>query len=338
MGRTGGEHGVDDMGIDGTGGAGGNGGTQGPGGPEWRDGVPGGGLGGAWHPGGADSPDGAGHPGDPGHHSGAGHHGDADGPGRSGGAGYPGGPRQRTGSAYPMARLGRETLVVRCPVCRHEHRYAATTYPCPCGAPLAPPLQRGGAPEPITHRTWTEDWVVVRCDACGRQDQWPQPELGCSCGTVLRIPVRPVPAPPGRLPVHIPVPPTAAPPRPAFRPVTIRTARDAVTAAALYLKWLGFRDVLQSEARPAPGIDLRGPGLVAQVDPTTRPVSLRAVECLWLNALSSSAAGVYFSLAGYTKDARARADELPIPLFVMDLTGAPQPVNDAADELIATGP
>ncbi|WHM41179.1 hypothetical protein [Streptomyces sp. BPTC-684] len=234
--------------------------------------------------------------------------------------------------------MGRETLAVRCPVCRREHRYAATTYPCPCGAPLAPPLQRGGAPEPITHRTWTEDWVVVRCDACGRQDQWPQPELGCSCGAVLRIPVRPVSAAPAPLPVHIPVPPTAAPPRPAFRPVTIRTARDAVTAAALYLKWLGFRDVLQSEARPASGIDLRGPGLVAQVDPTTRPASLRAVECLWLNALSSSSTGVYFSLAGYTKDARARGDELSIPLFVMDLTGTPQPVNDAADELVATGP
>ncbi|WP_190090854.1 hypothetical protein [Streptomyces melanogenes] len=227
---------------------------------------------------------------------------------------------------------------MRCPVCRREHRYAATTYPCPCGAPLAPPLQRGVAPEPITHRTWTEDWVVVRCDACGRQDQWPQPELGCSCGTVLRIPVRPVSAPPAPLPLHIPVPPTAAPPRRAFRPVTIRTARDAVTAAALYLKWLGFRDVLQSEARPASGIDLRGPGLVAQVDPTTRPASLRAVECLWLNALSSSATGVYFSLAGYTKDARARGDGLSIPLFVMDLTGTPQPVNDAADELVATGP
>ncbi|OAR22878.1 hypothetical protein A8W25_25300 [Streptomyces sp. ERV7] len=227
---------------------------------------------------------------------------------------------------------------MRCPLCRREHRYAATTYPCPCGAPLAPPLQRGGSPEPITHRTWTEDWVVVRCDACGRQDQWPQPELGCSCGAVLRIPVRPVTAPPVPLPVHIPVPPTAAPPRPAFRPVTIRTARDAVTAAALYLRWLGFRDVLQSEARPASGIDLRGPGLVAQVDPTTRPASLRAVECLWLNALSGSATGVYFSLAGYTKDARARGDELSLPLFVMDLTGTPQPVNDAADELVATGP
>jgi hypothetical protein len=122
-----------------------------------------------------------------------------------------------------------------------------------------------------------------------------------------------------------------------FRPVTIRTARDAVTAAALYLKWLGFRGVVQSDVRPSSGIDLRGPGLVAQVDPSTRPTTLREVECLWLNGLATSATSVFFSLAGYAQDARARADRLGIPLFVMDLTGSPQPVNQPADELISTG-
>ncbi|GGW25812.1 hypothetical protein [Streptomyces xantholiticus] len=239
-----------------------------------------------------------------------------------------------------------ESMPVRCPVCSRDHFYAAPVYPCACGAPLAPPLLRAARPEPITHRTWTDDWVTVRCPACERQDQWPQPELGCPCGTVLRIPVRPVSAPaapaPGgsrdsRVPSHTPLPRTAATSRPTFRPVTIRTARDAVTAAALYLKWLGFRDVVQPEVRPVSGIDLRGQGVVAQVDPTTRPATLRAVECLWLNGLSSSAVSVLFSLAGYADDARARADQLGIPLFVMDLTGCPQPVNAPADELIATG-
>lgn len=239
-----------------------------------------------------------------------------------------------------------ESMPVRCPVCRRDHFYAAPVYPCACGAPLAPPLLRAARPEPITHRTWTDDWVTVRCPACERQDQWPQPELGCPCGTVLRIPVRPVNAPAGpahggsrdgRVPSHIPLPRTAVTSRPTFRPVTIRTARDAVTAAALYLKWLGFRDVVQPEVRPLSGIDLRGLGVVAQVDPTTRPATLRAVECLWLNGLSSSAVSVLFSLAGYADDARARADQLGIPLFVMDLTGCPQPVNASADELIATG-
>ncbi|MBU7600520.1 hypothetical protein JGS22_023540 [Streptomyces sp. P38-E01] len=123
--------------------------------------------------------------------------------------------------------------------------------------------------------------------------------------------------------------------RPAFRPVTIRTARDAVVTAGRYVRWLGFEDVRTSETRPASGVDLRGPGIVARVDPTTTPTSLRAVETLWLNGLNESALPICFSLAGYARDARARADSLDMPLFVLDLTGAPQPVNTAADELIA---
>lgn len=128
-------------------------------------------------------------------------------------------------------------------------------------------------------------------------------------------------------------------PRPAFRPATIRTARDAVVTAALYLRWLGFQDVRQPDGRPIPSaaVDLRAPGLVAQVDPTTAPAGLRAVECVWLNGLTACATSVYFSLAGYTEDARARADDLGIPLFVMDLTGMPQPVNDPADDLVGMG-
>lgn len=243
-----------------------------------------------------------------------------------------------------------ESVPVRCPACRRDHLYAPPVYPCACGAPLAPPLLRGAPPEPITHRTWTDDWVTVRCPFCERQDQWPQPELGCACGTVLRILVRPVSAPapdcgqaaatarpdaPG--PAHLPLPPTATAARPVFRPVTIRTARDAVTAAAMYLRWLGFKDVVQPEVRPVSGIDLRGEGVVAQVDPSTRPTGLRDIECLWLNGLSASAQSVFFSLAGYADDARARADRLGIPLFVMDLTGCPQPVNAPADELLTIG-
>ncbi|MFD7978471.1 hypothetical protein [Streptomyces sp. NPDC059071] len=141
-----------------------------------------------------------------------------------------------------------------------------------------------------------------------------------------------------------PVPPASAHARPgpeaaraAFRPVTIRTARDAVAASAGYLRWLGFRDVVQPEERSASAVDLRGPGLVAQVDPSTRPTGLRAVECLWLNGLSSSSVSVYFSLAGYTPEAHERADGLGIPLFVLDLTGTPQPVNPPAGELLSSG-
>ncbi|MFD0022298.1 hypothetical protein [Streptomyces sp. NPDC058382] len=242
-----------------------------------------------------------------------------------------------------------ESVPLRCPVCRHDHMYVTPAYPCPCGAPIAPPLLRGAPVTTITHRTWNEDWVTVRCRSCGRHDQWPQPELCCPCGAVLRIPVRPVASlgrapdggphradPPVR-PSHIPLPRTASAPRPAFRPLTIRTARDAVGAAALYLKWLGYREVVQPAERPSSRIDLRAAGLIAQVDSTTRTTALRDVECLWLNALSTSVSAVFFSLAGYAPDARERADGLTIPLFVMDLTGTPQPVNSPADELVSTG-
>ncbi|MET9348725.1 hypothetical protein [Streptomyces termitum] len=349
-----------------------------------------------------------------------------------------------------------ESVSVRCPECLRTHPYAAPVFPCACGSPVAPPLLPGGAPEPIRHRTWREEWVTVRCAACGREDDWPQPELGCPCGTLLRVPVTPVPATPApdasagtggtaygtdapygtpeaheadapygnavtygadrtygadepygtdeaydvppvpyepldphalddgwgawdarldgagepetlgddaaypsphpspyspapdrtgtppfseRYPAHIPPPPRTGPAarRGPFRPVTIRTARDTVAAAAAYLAWLGFEEVRQPEDRHAAGADLRGPGLVAQVDPSTAPAGLRAVECLWLHGMNASAVAVFFSLAGYTPEARARAAEIRLPLFVLDLTGTPQPVNDAADELTSGG-
>lgn len=279
-----------------------------------------------------------------------------------------------------------ESVPVRCPACRREHLFAAPSYPCVCGAPVTPPLDRLADPTQVTHRTWDEDWVTVPCDTCGRADQWPHPELGCPCGAMLRIPVRgvrrplraevvpgtgapadletepepeaaphtPEPPLPGTaesplpdtaaatpgsplIPDHLPLPRTTPTPRPMFQPVTIRTARDAVTAAALYLRWLGYRDIRRADQRPPSGIGLAARGMLAQVDPTVRPATLRDVECLWLTAMSESTGCVYFSLAGYADDARRRADALGIPLFVLDLTGTPQPVNTHADELLATG-
>ncbi|MEE1941033.1 hypothetical protein V1L54_16755 [Streptomyces sp. TRM 70361] len=263
-----------------------------------------------------------------------------------------------------------ENVPVRCPVCRREHAYVPPVYPCPCGAPVAPPLLRGGVPVRIHHRVWADSWLTLRCASCGRYDEWPRPELGCPCGALLRLPLAhdhasPVPgaAPAGSLagppadtaglpeaagvpgtghPAPQPppgaAPRTAARERPAFRPVTIRTARDAVTAAARYLDWLGFERVrTTTESHPASGVDLRGPEVLARVDPTTSPVGPATVETLWLHGLNESAVALCFSLAGYTTAARTRADVLGLPLFVMDLTGTPQPVNDTARELVRTG-
>jgi hypothetical protein len=240
-----------------------------------------------------------------------------------------------------------ESVPVRCPACRRPHAYSSPVFPCACGTPLCLPLLRGGVPVQVRHRSWDDSWVGMRCPDCGRNDQWPQPEFGCECGAVIRLPVdvHALQAPPARpAPVPVPIVPAGQaphdprPPRPPFNPVTIRTARDALTAAAQYLKWLGYTGVRMASDRIANGVDLRGNGVVAQIDPTTQPTGLRDIECLWLNCLNEDTAGAFFSLAGYAHDARMRADQLGVPLFVMDLTGTPQPVNDAADSLIRSDP
>lgn len=255
-----------------------------------------------------------------------------------------------------------ESVPVRCPECRREHTYTPPIYPCACGAPVLLPLLRGGLPARVRHRTWAGSWVEVRCPSCGMSEEWPQPELGCRCGTLLRLPVAPprmqpgLHGQPGRpgvggatpLPSYGPLPGGATAPaslkpygqqdreasRAAFCPVTIRTAQDARTAAAQYLRWLGFTDLRVTERQPASGVDLRGPGVVAHVDPTTAPTTLRDIETLWLNGLNETAVAACFSLAGYARTARSRADALSVALFVLDLTGMPQAVNDPADELI----
>jgi hypothetical protein len=157
------------------------------------------------------------------------------------------------------------------------------------------------------------------------------------CGTVIRVPVDSAHPAQKQKPGLPSAGEERSVMRPEFRPVTIRTARDAVTAAVQYLGWLGYTDIKPAEDRPASGIDIRGEGVVAHVDPTTTPTALRDVETLWLGGLNLSAVAVLFSLAGYARDARTRADELHVPLYVMDLTGTPQPVNDAAEELIKRG-
>ncbi|MFY4717139.1 hypothetical protein [Streptomyces sp. LaBMicrA B280] len=259
-----------------------------------------------------------------------------------------------------------ESVPVRCPACRREHVYTAPAYPCACGAPAAPRLDRVAAPVVAGHRSWDDEWIGAACAGCGRLNHWPRPELGCPCGTVLRIPVLETDPDPGRDPAktyaeapaaraepgaarpkapgaaqigraHRPKAPGAAPPRRAFQPHAVRTARDAVTATALYLRWLGYGDIRRADQRPVHGIGLAARGLLAQVDPTVRPAAPRDVECLWLTAMTESADCVYFSLAGYGDAARACADSLGVPLFVLDLAGVPQPVNDPADALNADG-
>ncbi|GAA1422213.1 hypothetical protein GCM10009601_23310 [Streptomyces thermospinosisporus] len=213
-----------------------------------------------------------------------------------------------------------QSLAVRCPACRRAHRYTAPSYPCACGAPVVPPLDKQGVATRVVHRAWQEDWITVPCGSCGRRGQWPRPELGCPCGTVLRIPVT-----------------ADAPERPALPSVTIRTARDAVTAVVLYLHRLGYGGIRRADRRPPCGIGLAGRGVLAHVDPSARPATLRDVECLWLTAMTESVGCLYFSLTGYTKESHTRADTLGIPLFLLERSGTVTPVNPSADQLDGSG-
>ncbi|GGY15422.1 hypothetical protein [Streptomyces djakartensis] len=239
-----------------------------------------------------------------------------------------------------------ESVPLRCPSCRREHRYTVPAYPCACGAPVAPPLDPRGVVTPVAHRVWQDEWVMVRCESCGRHGEWPRPETGCPCGVVLRVAVVEGPAAAatgqategdGATTSQADTDAGTGPATPPFHSVTIRTALDAVTATALYLRRLGYRGVRRADQRPPSGIGLTARGVVAQVDPTVRPTTLRDVECLWLTAMTESADCLCFSLAGYADDARARADDLGIALFVLDLTGTPRPVNAPAGALAVGG-
>nr|WP_187278960.1 hypothetical protein [Streptomyces lavendulae] len=265
-----------------------------------------------------------------------------------------------------------ESVPVRCPACRRAHVYTAPAYPCACGTPAVVRLDRVAAPVVAGDRSWDDEWIGAVCAVCGRLNHWPRPELGCPCGTVLWIPAletapgldlgagpraQPSPAHGEPSPAYTepspartepspalaepdaarPEPAGAAPSRRAFQPHAVRTARDAVTATALYLRWLGYGDIRRADQRPVHGIGLAARGLLAQVDPTVRPAAPRDVECLWLTAMTESADCVYFSLAGYGDAARACADSLGVPLFVLDLAGVPQPVNGPADTLNTDG-
>ncbi|MEZ0067704.1 hypothetical protein ABIA32_003719 [Streptacidiphilus sp. MAP12-20] len=246
---------------------------------------------------------------------------------------------------------------VRCPSCRREHAYEPPVFPCPCGAALKIPLLQGGVPVQVRFRSWEDSWLSMRCPSCGRSEQWPQPEFTCGCGATVRLPVdtarrpqpvggqlppvapvQPVrPAQPGVSPVQSGQPgqPPRALARKPFLPHPVRTSEDAVLAAARYLEWLGYGELEVSDSQDREGVCLLGPTIVAQVDTWTELADLRAVECLWLNTLhGDELLPAMFTLAGYSLEARNRADQLLVALFELDLTGMPQAVNTAARELV----
>ncbi|MFG2133920.1 hypothetical protein ACGFNV_40010 [Streptomyces sp. NPDC048751] len=267
-------------------------------------------------------------------------------------------PLDTTGTATAVTHQvwDEQWLAVRCPACGRRDEWPRPELGCPCGTILRVPVT---GPGPTTE-TGSPDATAEPRPAgttaealpSGSATEVPSPTTANTGPSGAPADARPpdttADAPPPGTTADEPPPtttdtrPPGAPAAPvrvprALQPVTIRTARDAVTAAALYLRSLGYQNIRRADQRPPSGIGLAARGLLAQVDPAIRPASLRDVECLWLTAMTESAACVYFSLAGYTAAARARADGLDIPLFVLDLSGVPQPVNAPAGRLDATG-
>ncbi|WP_320776771.1 hypothetical protein [Streptomyces sp. CRN 30] len=110
---------------------------------------------------------------------------------------------------------------------------------------------------------------------------------------------------------------------------------DTVAAVERYLARLGHRDLHRARRGLTTGVGLAGRGMLALVDPTGAPVTARDVECLWLTAMTRSARCLHFSLTGYAEEVRARAELLPVGLFVLDPADGPRPVNGPAAALDA---
>ncbi|MCX5400650.1 hypothetical protein [Streptomyces sp. NBC_00102] len=235
-------------------------------------------------------------------------------------------------------------VTARCEACGRDDHWPQPELGCPCGTVLRVPVRTesltgvGTEPEvgPPATESATDPAAVATTGAA--PDAGPKTGAGARTDPATATDPATSTAPEAaESPARIPLPRTAPRPRPPFQTLPIHTARDAVTAAGRYLGWLGFHGVVQPIERPASRVDLRADGALAQVETSTCPTGVREIECLWLNALSESASGIFFSLAGYEEAAIRRADLVSMPLFAMDSTGTPQPANGAAEDLLSSG-
>ncbi|WJV45425.1 hypothetical protein [Streptomyces flavofungini] len=273
--------------------------------------------------------------------------------------GKPVAPPVRHGPAVPLThRTGADAWVtVRCAACGRTADWPRPELGCACGTVLRVAVEPHAADEgPVTREgVETDEGAAtdegVATDEGGVADEGSGADQAAATdeGTAADKTAAPTDdhqsadsdaGHPSLTPSHIPLPRTAPTPRPAFRPLPVCSAGDAVTTAALYLRWLGYEDVREAgpeEERPPSGTRLAALGVLAQVEHTVRETSLRDVECAWLTAMAHSATCVCFALCDFTPAARDRADELDVALFRIDLSGTPEPLNGAADELAATG-
>jgi hypothetical protein len=116
--------------------------------------------------------------------------------------------------------------------------------------------------------------------------------------------------------------------------VLIRSWRDAEQVASAWMRANGFPDAAATGEGADGGIDVISAAAVAQVKAHMNAVRRPEVQQLYGIAASDGRQPIFFSLAGYTADARVWADRVGMPLFSFDLQSQVTPTNAAAEHLV----
>ncbi|MDT0213927.1 restriction endonuclease [Rothia sp. ARF10] len=124
-----------------------------------------------------------------------------------------------------------------------------------------------------------------------------------------------------------------APQRPQAR--LIRTARDAELIAAEWMTYLGFTQVIVTPVGADGGIDVSSAEAVAQVKAESKPTGRPNMQQHHGVAVANGKTAIFFSLAGFTPQARTYAEQNGLVLFGFNLQGEPEPINPAAHQLMS---
>lgn len=100
----------------------------------------------------------------------------------------------------------------------------------------------------------------------------------------------------------------------------------------------GYTAARTGKGGPDEGVDVRANEAVAQVKAQTIPVGRPVVQRLAGISLHEKLDGLVFSLSGFTDEAVEWALEAGVALFIFDLQGVPDPLNDHAREIVHRTP
>jgi hypothetical protein len=116
----------------------------------------------------------------------------------------------------------------------------------------------------------------------------------------------------------------------------IRTAGDAEVAAAEFMRTIGFADAKRTPSGADGGIDVIAAGAVAQVKTHMKPIGRPDLQRLC--GVAKGRTTLFFSLEGYTPEARKWGDLERMALFRFDYQGEASPINRVAKALMAARP